>query len=70
MTDDIKRFERDADQITIYHNAWRERLAIVKPIVYTWAGINSDEMMPDWIKEANYQMIASACSITPLPQRG
>ena len=51
--DDIKRFERDKQIDNDYHNAWRERLAALSEpvVVYTWAGINSDEIMPDWIKE-------------------
>ena len=48
--DDIKRFERDKQIDNDYHNAWRDRLATPPKIVYTWAGINSDEPMPDWIK--------------------
>ena len=51
ITDDIKRFERDRQIDNDYHNAWRERLSTEPVIVYIWAGINSDEIMPDWIKE-------------------
>ena len=51
--DDIKRFERDKQIDNDYHNAWRDRLKVMNTpkIVYTWAGINSDEPMPGWIKE-------------------